>query len=161
MKKKFDAKAFVLALLASFGTGALGSAFTMKVVRSEWYSSLKPGITPPDYVFPIVWNILFFLIALSIYFAWTSSANRKERKSVAFVFTINLVLNALWSLLFFTLQNPFLGLIDIVLMIISTIFVIKVCWKINHISAYLIIPYLIWISFASFLNYQFIINWLG
>lgn len=161
MKKRFNAKAFVTALLASFGTGALGSAFTMKVVRGEWYSSLKPEITPPSYVFPIVWNILFFLIALSIYFAWISSVNRKERKSVAVVFAVNLVLNALWSLLFFGLKNPGLAFVDIVLMIISTIFVIRVCEKINRFSAYLIIPYLVWISFASFLNYQFMVNWLG
>ncbi|MEK6893623.1 MAG: TspO/MBR family protein [Nanoarchaeota archaeon] len=161
MKKRFNVKAFVLALLASFGAGALGSAFTMKVVKSEWYSSLKPGITPADYVFPIVWNILFFLIALSIYFAWTSSANKKERKSVAVVFAVNLVLNAFWSLLFFALQNPFLAFIDIIFMIISTIFAVRVCCKINRLSAYLIIPYLVWISFASILNYQFMINWFG
>ncbi len=161
MKKRFNAKAFVLALLASFGTAVVGSIFTTKTVRSEWYSSLKPEITPPNYVFPIVWNILFLLIACSLYLAWTSSANKKERKRIAVAFGINLVLNALWSILFFGLQNPLFAFADIILMIISTIFVIRTCWKIKPLSACLIIPYLLWILFASFLNYQFMMKWLG
>ena len=95
MKKRVDWKILVLCLVIVYAIAFIGSLFTSQNVNSSWYESIKPGITPPNYVFPIVWNILFFLIAISLYFAWTSSKNKTQRKTVAWIFGINFFLNLL------------------------------------------------------------------
>ncbi len=144
----------IASLIIVYLIAGIGSIFTSKSIASEWYKSIKPGITPPSYVFPIVWNLLFFLIALSLYFAWINA--KKEKLKIAVVFGINLVLNALWSLLFFKLQNPFYAFVDLILILASIIAMIFITYRINKTSAYLLIPYLLWVSFAGILNYLMI-----
>ncbi|HLD36997.1 MAG TPA: TspO/MBR family protein [Candidatus Nanoarchaeia archaeon] len=146
-------KVLVLSLIIVYLAALIGSLFTSSSVKSEWYQQIKPGITPPSYIFPIVWNILFFLIALSLYFAWTNSRNKSDRKKIAGVFAANLMLNVLWSALFFGMKNPLAGFIDIILLWLSIIFMIAATWKISRASAYLLIPYFLWVSFAAVLNY--------
>jgi len=117
----------------------------------------RPTITPPNYVFPIVWNILFFLIALSLYFAWTSNKTKKKYKpKIARIFVINLLLNALWSYFFFTLKNPLIALADLILIWITIIAMIYTTKKVSKTSAWLLVPYLLWVSFAGVLNWLWI-----
>lgn len=158
MKKRPDLKikAFFISLIIVFGIAFIGTLFTSPFTNSDWYNENKPSITPPSFVFPIVWNILYFLIAISLYLSFTSSKTKKQRKTIAIIFGINLLLNALWSILFFKFQNPLLAFIDVIIMITTVILMIKITYKINKISSYLLIPYLLWISFASYLNYLFI-----
>lgn len=152
--KKFNIGVFIICLLIVFlVVGGLGSVFTSSNTNTDWYDSIKPSITPPSIVFPIVWNLLFLLITFSLYFAWTGSKNKNERKKVALVFGINLILNALWSFLFFGLQNPLYGMIDLVLIWLTIGWMIFTTWKINKLSSYLLIPYFVWVSFAGVLNY--------
>ena len=134
---------FVIVYLISF----LGSLFTD---TEDWYESVKPSITPPNYIFPIVWNILFFLIALSLYIAWTKTKNKKP---LLIAFGLNLILNLLWSVIFFGLKQPILSFIELILLWLSIIFLIKTTSKINKTSSYLLIPYLLWVSFAGVLNF--------
>ncbi len=152
MKKKFNLLVFIACIIIVFAAGFLGSIFTSLGAQSKWYQSVRPAITPPNYIFPIVWNVLFFLIALALYFAWRS-ANKKERTSVAWAFGINLVLNALWSYLYFGNEKPELAFIDLIGIWITILVMIKVSWKIDKKSAWLLVPYLIWVSFAGILNY--------
>src|SRR3989344_4674537 len=101
MKKRgINWKTLVISLIAVYVIAFLGSIFTASSTNSEWYQSIKPSITPPNFVFPIVWNILFFLIALSIYFVWENS-KKKQKKNLLIIFGANLFLNVLWSALFF------------------------------------------------------------
>jgi tryptophan-rich sensory protein len=151
--KKFNLKIFVICFIIVFGTAFIGSLFTSDAVNSPWYDSVKPSITPPNYVFPIVWNILFFLITLSLYFAWIGSKNKKQKKKVAWVFGINLALNMIWSLLYFKLKNPLFAFYEIIFLFASILVMIFVCWRIDKKSAYLLMPYLLWAGFASVLNY--------
>ena len=72
---------FIICLLIVFLVAFLGSIFTSSGVNSLWYDSIKPKITPPNWVFPLVWNILFLLIAISLFFAWTRAKNKKEKKN--------------------------------------------------------------------------------
>jgi len=139
---------FLVVYLAAF----LGSVFTSSKVDTAWYDSIQPLITPPNYVFPIVWNILFFLIALSLYFAWTNS-DKRNKKKLAFVFGLNLFLNVLWSVLYFGLQNPLLAFGDLILLWFSILAMIFVTSKIKKSSSLLLVPYLLWVSFAGVLNY--------
>ncbi len=143
----------VFSFLIVFAVAFIGSLFTSPNTDTEWYNSIKPDLTPPNWIFPIVWNILFVLIALSLYFAWTNSKNKKNKKIIISVFGINFILNILWSVLYFGLKNPFAGLIEIFFLWISIMFMIYTTKKINKISAYLLIPYLLWVSFAIILNY--------
>ncbi|MBI2043975.1 tryptophan-rich sensory protein [Candidatus Pacearchaeota archaeon] len=150
---RFNWKVFAYSLIAVYSIAFLGSIFTAGNSDSAWYDSVKPQITPPNYVFPIVWNILFFLISFSLYFSWTSAKNEKVKTKVAYVFGINLMLNVLWSLFFFGMQNPVLAFFDLIAMLFSILAIFYVTWEINRISSYLIIPYLLWVGFAGFLNY--------
>ena len=150
--KKINWKVLIACLIIVFAVAFIGSLFTAGNSSSEWYESIKPSITPPGWVFPIVWNILFFLIAVSLYFAW-QSANNKQKKSIAVVFGINFILNIFWSFLYFNLRRPPLAFIEIFFLLISIISMILVTYKINKKSAYLLIPYLLWVSFAGILNY--------
>jgi len=139
---------FLFVYLAAF----IGSIFTSGNTNSEWYQSIKPDITPPNWVFPVVWNILFFLIALSLYFLWIK-VSKKQKPKVAILFGINLFLNILWSFLFFYLKNPTLAWIEIIFLIASTASLISFSWILNRKSAYLLMPYLIWLIFAGILNF--------
>lgn len=154
MKKvmKINWKVLIICLITVYGIAFLGSIFTSGNVNTEWYQEIKLAITPPNYVFPIVWNILFFLIALSLYFAWIN-ANKKQKKIVTLVFGINLLLNAFWSFLFFYLKRPIFSFAELILLEISIIIMIFVTKKIDKKAAMLLIPYLLWVSFAGVLNY--------
>lgn len=150
--KKINWKILILCLVIVYAVAFTGSLFTSSNVNSDWYESIKPSITPPNFIFPIVWNILFFLIGLSLYFAFLS-AKKEEKKTIFWIFGINLILNVLWSMFFFTLQNPLLAFFDLIVLWISIIFMVVITYKIRKLSSYLLIPYLLWVAFAGYLNY--------
>jgi len=152
MKEKINWKVLIVSFIIVYLVAALGSLFTAGNTSGEWYDSIKPSITPPGWVFPIVWNILFFLIALSLYFAW-NSAEGKSKKKVALVFGINFLLNILWSFLYFFLKKPALAFIEIIILEISILAMILIAYKTSKKAAYLLVPYLLWVGFASILNY--------
>ena len=147
-KVKINWKILIISFIIVFGIALGGSLFTN--ADTEWYKSIKQPITPPNFVFPIVWNILFFLIALSLYFAWTKG---KNKNSIISIFIINLLLNLIWSLLFFTLKNPILAFYELIALWISILGMILITWKETKISSLLLIPYFLWVSFAGILNY--------
>jgi tryptophan-rich sensory protein len=160
MKKKLKRisginwKVLILSLVIVYSVAFLGSLFTSPGINSGWYETIKPSITPPAWVFPVVWNTLFLLIALSLYFAWTNAKNRKDKKKIAIVFSANLLFNLLWSFLFFTLRSPAAAFFELIILLLpSIIAMILATKKINKPSSYLLIPYFIWVAFASILNY--------
>jgi len=140
--------------------GFLGSAFTTSSI-STWYPELnKPVFNPPSWIFGPVWTLLYIMIGISIYLVWVSKEkNKKMKKKTFFIFGIQLFLNFIWSILFFGNQLIGLAFVDIILLGIAIIFNIYFCYKISKNSAYLLIPYLLWVSFASVLNFAiFILN---
>ena len=137
--------AFVVVHLAAF----IGSQFT---TTGDWYDSVKPSITPPDYVFPIAWTILFILISISFYLVLIAKKG-KQRKNAIIIFLINIFLNGLWSYLFFGMQNPVAGFYGLILLWLSIIGMIYYSYKLNKLASYLILPYFLWVSFAGLLNY--------
>jgi len=144
-------KTLLICFVIVYGIAFAGSLFTD--ANSSWYESVKPAITPPNYVFPIVWNILFFLIALALYYSWTDKKSKKLKSKIATVFGINLSLNFLWGILFFKMQNPIISFFELIILWISIIILISTTSKINRHYSYLLIPYLLWVSFAGILNY--------
>ena len=130
----------------------IGSSFSGGAQTSSWYNSIKPAITPPGYVFPIVWTALYLMIAVALYFSW-KSAKKSDKRAVAWTYGINLLANALWTLFFFGMKNPPLAMLDIAVIWFSILAMMYVSKKIDKRAFYLLIPYLIWVSFASVLNY--------
>lgn len=149
--KKIKIPILILSFLFVYLAAFIGSIFSSSSVNTEWYNSIKPTITPPNWVFPVTWNILFFLIALSLYFVWTKS-KKKEKQKIAIIFSANLFFNVLWSFLFFFLKNPVLAFVDLILLEISIAMIIFISWKIDKKSSYLLLPYFAWIIFAGILN---------
>ncbi|OGJ22155.1 hypothetical protein A3K73_04095 [Candidatus Pacearchaeota archaeon RBG_13_36_9] len=150
--KKVSWKSLIASFVAVYLVAALGSIFTVGNTSGEWYESIKPSITPPGWVFPIVWNILFFLIALSLYFSW-NAADGKSKKKIALVFGVNFLLNILWSYFYFFLKNPAFAFADIIFLEASIVAMILVTYKTSKKAAYLLAPYLLWVGFAAVLNY--------
>jgi tryptophan-rich sensory protein len=151
---KFNLKVFIICLLIVFlVVGGIGTLFTSNNTNTVWYSSIKPSITPPNWVFPIAWNLLFLLITFSLYFAWVNSKNKEQKNKVALIFGINFVLNILWSVLFFGLKVTQIAFIEIILFWISILCMILITRNISKKSSWLLVPYLLWVAFASVLNY--------
>ncbi len=139
---------FAIVILVAF----LGGLFTSSGTTSSWYHEIKPSITPPNFVFPIAWTILFVLIAISLYLAWTS-AEKEQKKKIALFYGINLFLNVLWSFIFFGMRNPTLAFAEVILLWGSIFLMISAARRVNKTSAWLLVPYLLWVAFASLLNY--------
>lgn len=151
-KIKNNWKVLIASFLIVFLVAYLGSLFTNNAVKSDWYESIKSGITPPNFVFPIAWSIIFFMIALSLYFSWIS-ADKEGRKNIAFAFGINFLLNMLWSVLYFGLKIPKASFVEIIFLWLSILSMILVTRKIDKKAAWLLVPYLLWTAFASILNF--------
>lgn len=141
-------------LIASIGIclaiGLIAGLFTSNSV-STWYSNLnKPSFNPPNWIFGPVWTILYILMGISLYFVWVKPTS----KIAITFFIIQLALNFLWSILFFSLKNPLLAFIDILLLLIMIILTMIQFYPISRTSALLFIPYLLWVSFATILNFS-------
>ncbi len=132
--------------------GFVGSLFTVDSI-SSWYVFLnKPFFTPPSWVFAPVWTALYILMGLSLFFVLRKGFIWKV-KIASGLFFVQLFLNFLWSILFFGLKNPFLALIEIIFLWTAILFTLFFFYRIEKKSAYLLIPYFLWVSFASLLNY--------
>jgi len=145
----------VISILIPFLASAIGGLFTASSV-STWYVELtKPSFNPPSWIFGPVWTILYLLMGISLYLVWI----KKYDKPAFVVFGVQLVLNALWSILFFGLKVPLYAFIEIVFLWVAILMTIIYFYRINRTSAYLLIPYILWVSFAAVLNLSiFLLN---
>ena len=143
-------KKLVISVFLPLFAGFIGSYFTTPNIAG-WYSTLiKPAFNPPNWVFGPVWTLLYIMMGLSFYLIWSKGFHKKATA----VFLIQLALNSLWSILFFGLQNPFLAFVEIFFLWIAIVATIYFFYKIDKRAAYLMIPYILWVSFAAFLNYS-------
>lgn len=146
-----DLPKLIFTIIICEGAGLVGSVFTFSAVPT-WYQTLnKPTFSPPNAIFGPVWVILYFLMGISVYLIWNS---RKQVKGTLRLFWIHLFFNVTWSIMFFGLRNPFLGLINIFILWVLIVMVIYRFWKINKTAGLLLLPYLAWVTFATFLNYN-------
>lgn len=144
---------FFLSYLLTFGAGFVGSFFTASSVKT-WYTTLdKPPLSPPDWVFGPVWTGIYILMGTALYRIWRLAHYRKDARLWTAVFLIHLFLNTSWSLLFFGLQSSLLALFDIVLLFLVLLWLVVRAWWIDRIAGWLLVPYLLWVSFATYLNF--------
>lgn len=146
----------ILKLVASISlcqlAGFLGSLFTTPSIPT-WYETLKkPFFTPPNWIFSPVWISLYVLMGISLFMVWRRN-DHPEFKTALIFFFIQLILNILWSISFFGLRSPFLGLIDIVLLWIAILITIRFFLRVSKTAGILLLPYIIWVSFAALLNF--------
>ena len=144
---------FISFLLVTFGASAIGSLATINY-KEPWYSLLnKPTFNPPDWVFGPVWTILYLMMTLAIWLFWHSN---NRNKNTVYVYLIHLVFNTTWSVVFFVFHNMILALFILILLIGLIINLILRFKRVNVVSSYLMFPYLLWCSFALFLNINLI-----
>jgi benzodiazapine receptor len=137
-------------LAASFAPGVVGSRFE----PGAWYQTIdKSALTPPGWIFPVVWPVLYLLMGIALW-RFLEAAPRRSRNTGIALFAVQLVLNGLWSYLFFGLQRPGTALVEIVLLWVSIVAVIAVFVRQSRPAAVLLAPYLAWVSFATFLNFE-------
>lgn len=147
---------FIYSILISFSAGIVGSFFTISKI-SPWYLTLeRPIFSPPNWVFGPVWNILYLLMGISLFLVLISKKS-KDRSLGIKLFYAQLILNALWSIVFFGLENP-LGAFLIILILWSSIFAtIKIFFRVNRAAGNFLLPYIIWVTIATFLNLGIVI----
>jgi len=147
---KLDWKKLIISIIVCQAAGVVGSIFTMPALTT-WYATLaKPSFTPPGWVIGIVWTVLFLLMGLSLYLVWVKKPKKRELP----FFDIQLALNILWSAIFFGLRNPSLAFVEIIFLWLAILGNIIVFYKIDKKAAWLLVPYLAWVSFAAVLNYS-------
>lgn len=142
----------LISLLIPQLVGIIGSVFTVPAIPGWYMELIKPSLTPPSWVFAPVWVTLFVLMGISLFLVWKERNSFSKFAGIWFFF-IQLALNALWSTLFFGLQNPGAALIEIIFLWVSILATIIIFAKVSRTAAWLMLPYLVWVSFALYLNY--------
>ena len=133
-------------------TGFLGSFATMDSV-STWYADLsRPSFTPPDWAFGVVWPILYIIMGISAFIIWNKGFGSRQVKVALGLFVLQLVLNGLWTPIFFGLHMMALALAEIILLWATILMTILAFWRVSKTAAYLLLPYILWVSFAIALN---------
>jgi tryptophan-rich sensory protein len=142
----------ILCLALCLAIGAVGSYVTMPQIPT-WYAGLaKPSWTPPNGLFPVVWTILYLMIAVSLWLVWDRVPPSPQRTGALGWSAVQLVLNAIWSPIFFGAHATRAALIVIMLLLIAIIMTIRATWPLHRVAAALLIPYAIWIAYAATLN---------
>lgn len=147
-------KSLILSLLISLGVGGLSALITMGSMDIYKYLD-KPFLAPPSIVFPIVWTILYIFMGISSYLIYESKDVNKQ--SALLIYGLQLFVNFIWPIFFFVLSNRLFALFIIIILLVLIVVMMVKFYKINKLAAYLQIPYLIWVIFATYLNYGFYI----
>jgi translocator protein len=145
---------FAVSIVVCEGVGIVSGLFTTRGI-AEWYANIaKPSFTPPNAVFGPVWTVLYFMMGCALYLVWRRWDGSAALKAALAVFIAQLLLNGLWSFLFFGLRSPLAGLIDIVVLWAAIIATIALFWRISRPAGLLLVPYAAWVTFASVLNWS-------
>lgn len=133
----------------------MGSVFTFSQIPT-WYATLnQPSFNPPSWIFGPVWTTLYLLMGIALYLVWEKGIKDAKAKQAVVLFGIQLVLNSLWSIIFFGLHNIPLALAEIVVLLAFIVATVVKFYRIRRLAAYLLLPYLAWSAFATFLTYSY------
>lgn len=151
MKNKYIR--FIASIIIPQLAGGIGSIFTSSKIPT-WYTSIqKPALNPPNWVFGPVWTTLFLLMGVALYIVWTKGLQGKNIKTAIWIFGSQLVLNTFWSIAFFNFQSPLLAFAVIIPLWILILINIILFYRISKPAGLMLVPYLLWVSFATYLNY--------
>ena len=153
MRNILSLSIFIVLAFAASAWGGLISSF----YKEPWYSTIaKPSFNPPDWIFGPVWITLYIAMSVAIWLIWI---NPKKTEKIIYIYFVHLLINGSWSLFFFGLHLILVSLIIIGVIIFLVVWLIKLYYPINKLSSFLMIPYLMWLSYAFILNfYIFTLN---
>ena len=147
-----DIYRLVVSIVACQCAGLIGSIFTRSAIPT-WYATLqKPSFTPPNWLFAPAWVTLYVLMGISAFLIWRRGLGDRRTRTALIIFLIQLILNALWSIAFFGLESPLYGVIVIVALWVAILFTLLRFFRISTAAGILLIPYILWVSFAAALN---------
>lgn len=154
-----DFKKLAISCAISLGVGALSAVVSMPGM-SNFDKAAKPPLTPPSWLFPIVWTILFLLMGISAYIVYTNKSIESEtHKQALIIYGAQLVVNFFWPIFFFNLSAYFFAFLWIILLLVLVIIMTRKFYSISPVAGALQIPYIIWISFATYLTFGvFVMN---
>jgi benzodiazapine receptor len=139
-------------LALCLGVATINGSVTYPEIPT-WYASLtKPSWTPPDWVFPLVWSFLYVTMGISLWLLWDRAADTASRRLAIALFFVQLALNAAWSPVFFGLHQMRAALVIIVLLVVAIAATIVAAWRTQRMAAWLLVPYLAWVVYATTLN---------
>ncbi len=142
-----------ICIVLTVGLGSLGGIFTAAEIQG-WYLQLnKPSWNPPNWLFAPVWSALYLLMGISLYQIWKTPANTDAKRWAVIIFIAQFVLNFLWSYIFFREHLMGWAFVEIIVMWIAILCTIIAFSRINKTAAWLLVPYISWVSFAAILNY--------
>jgi benzodiazapine receptor len=151
--KKSNIIKLIISIVLPQVAGGIGSLFTMTSVTT-WYVGLnKASFNPPGWIFGPVWTALYLMMGIAVFLIWREGLQRQDIRRAVALFGIQLALNLLWSFMFFYLKMPFAAFVEIILLWISILITILAFIRISKWAGILLIPYLLWVSFASILNF--------
>ena len=152
IKNKF--LTFIYFFFITYSASLIGGLATINF-KEPWYSQLiKPSFNPPDWIFAPVWTTLYLMMTVAIWFFWHS---KNRNMNTVYIYFIHLIFNTTWSIIFFVFHNIFLALITLVILIVLIIILIVRFKRVNLLSTYLMIPYLLWCCYALILNVNLLI----
>ena len=144
----------IVAIAISELAGVIGAVFTVSAIPS-WYEALaKPELAPPNWVFGPAWTTLYLLMGISALLVWRKGFGLKNVQTALILFGVQLVLNTFWSIIFFGLRAPGAAFVTIILLWVTIFATIIAFSKISRPAAWLLVPYILWVSFAAYLNYS-------
>lgn len=153
MKNKLWIK-LIVSLALPLAIGAIGSLFTASSIPT-WYANLsKPTFAPPNWVFAPVWTTLFILMGIACFLIWKKGTAVSGVKTSLGIYSFQLLLNLLWSVIFFYLRAPGWAFLEIMILWTAILLTVGRFHKISRLAAWLLVPYLLWVSFASYLNFS-------
>jgi benzodiazapine receptor len=151
-KSNFQPGAFGVSLLLTLAIGTVASFVTRPEIKG-WYSTLtKPSFTPPNWLFPVAWIIIYIMIATSAYLVWKKRDASGTYKTAAIIYTMQLALNFLWSIIFFGTHRLFTALFIIIALLFMIVLNISWFGRFSKTAAWLLVPYIIWVCYATLLN---------
>jgi translocator protein len=151
---RFKPFAFIINIAIPLAMGAIGAWFTSQYVKT-WYVTLnKPSFNPPNWVFAPVWTTLFILMGIAAYLVWLKRKEVQYFTRTVAIYLIQLVLNVMWSFLFFYAHEIGIALFEIIALLLAIIINAMVFYKIDKTAGLLFIPYILWVGFATILTYS-------
>ncbi|GCD09362.1 TspO/MBR family protein [Clostridium tagluense] len=144
--------ALIISVLLTEGVGFL-SGFLSMTASKDYENFNKPSFSPPGWVFPVVWTILFFLMAVAAYRIWMKGKSGEDVTKALVLYVVQLFLNFLWSIIFFRFRLYAIAFLELLLLLVFILLTTFEFYRIDKPSAYLMIPYIVWVSFAGVLNY--------
>lgn len=144
----------IVSIIIIFIAGGIGTVFTLSQIPTWYVDLIKPSWAPPNWLFGPVWTILYVLIGVALFLVWKEGIDRKDVKIALVVFAAQLILNILWSVIFFGYHSLLGGFLTIIILGITILANIIVFYRVSKSAGLLLVPYMLWVLIAAYLNYS-------